>query len=39
MDFDIGDEDARERVIEHSAERVLAAYDSGKILDLVSETN
>jgi hypothetical protein len=37
MDFDIGDEDARERVIKHAAERALAAYDPGKILELVSD--
>ena len=37
MDFDIGDEDAKERVIKHTAERALAAYDSGKILELVSD--
>ena len=37
MDFDIGDEDTKERVIKHAAERALAAYDSGKILELVSD--
>ena len=37
MDFDIGDEDAKQRVIKHTAERTLAAYDSGKILELVSD--
>jgi hypothetical protein len=37
MDFDIGDEDAKERVIKHTAERALAAYDSVKILELVSD--
>ncbi|CAN7588796.1 hypothetical protein LJR220_005394 [Bradyrhizobium sp. LjRoot220] len=36
MDFDIEDEDARERVVKHTAERALAAYDSGKIFELVS---
>jgi hypothetical protein len=39
MDFDIEDEDARERVVKHVAERALAAYDSGKILELVSDTD
>ena len=37
MDFDIGDEDAKERVIKHTAERTLAAYDAEKILELVSD--
>jgi hypothetical protein len=37
MDFDIGDEDAKERVIKHTAERALAAYDSVKMLELVSD--
>lgn len=36
MDFDIEDEDATERVIESNAERALAAYDSGKILEPIS---
>jgi hypothetical protein len=36
MDFDIEDEDAKERVVKHVAERALAAYDSRKILELVS---
>lgn len=39
MDFDIGDEDAKERVSKNTAERVLAAYDSKKILGLVSDPN
>jgi len=39
MDFDIEDEDARERVVKHIAERALAAYDSTKILELVSDTD
>jgi hypothetical protein len=39
MDFDIEDESAKERVIKHTAERTLAAYDSGKILELVSDTD
>jgi hypothetical protein len=39
MDFDIEDEDAKERVIKHTAERALAAFDSGKILELVSGTD
>jgi hypothetical protein len=39
MDFDIGDEDARERVVKHIAERAPAAYDSGTILELVSDTD
>ena len=37
MDFDVGDEDAKERVIKHTAERALAAYDLEKILELVSD--
>ena len=37
LDFDIGDEDVKQRVIKHTAERTLAAYDSGKILELVSD--
>ena len=37
MDFDIGDEDAKERVIKHTAERALAAYDTVKILELISD--
>ncbi|MBR1143900.1 hypothetical protein [Bradyrhizobium sp. AUGA SZCCT0431] len=39
MDFDIEDEDAKERVVKHTAERALAAYDSAKFLDLVSNTD
>ena len=39
MDFDIEDENAKERVIKHVAERALAAYDSGKILELVSNAD
>ena len=39
MDFDIEDENARERVVKHVAERALAAYGSGKILELVSDTD
>jgi hypothetical protein len=37
MDFDIEDEDARERVVKHAAERALAAYDPSKLRELVSE--
>jgi hypothetical protein len=37
MVFDISDEDAKERVIKHTAERAPAAYDSEKILELVSD--
>ena len=39
MDFDIEDEGAKERVVKHTAERALAAFDSGKILELVSDTD
>ena len=38
MDFDIGDEDAKERVTGHTAERTLAGFDAAKIRDLVSGT-
>jgi len=37
MDFDIEDEEARERVVKHVAERALAVYGSRKILALVSD--
>ena len=39
MDFDIEDEGAKDRVVKHVAERALAAYDSEKILELVSDPN
>jgi hypothetical protein len=39
MDFDIEDEEARERVVKHVAERALAVYDSRKILALVSDAD
>jgi hypothetical protein len=39
MDFAIGDEGAKERVVKHTAERPLAAYDSGKTPELASDRN
>jgi hypothetical protein len=39
MDFDIEDEDAKERVVKQVAEQTLAAYEVGKILELVSDTD
>ena len=39
MDFDIEDESARERVLKHTAERALVAYESRKLLDLISDAD
>jgi hypothetical protein len=39
MDFDIEDEDAKERVVKQVAEQTRAAYEAAKILELVSDTD